>query len=118
VPAPWPPCPPPSPQRRSHGTCKLPGPKVKGNLEGHDTHVVVSHIAAPVFPDTPRSFAGLAALLARRDAEGLVLHRSDGRMAQTKLRVFGLKRPGNIKAKERQRRPVAADGFEPPTKRL
>lgn len=79
------------------GTYELLGPKVQGNLEGHDAHVLVPHAGAPVFPDAPRSFAGLAAWLAGRDVEGLVFHHPDGRMTKIKLRDFGLKRPGNAK---------------------
>jgi len=79
------------------GTYELVGPKVQGNPEGYSAHALLRHdslgidslgIDGPV----PRDFAGLAAWLAGKGLEGLVLHHPDGRMAKIKLRDFGLKR--------------------------
>ena len=76
------------------GTYELLGPKVQGNPERADRHVLVAHSdpALVLLDPVPRDFAGLAAWLGGRDLEGLVFHHPDGRMAKVKLRDFGFKR--------------------------
>lgn len=79
------------------GTYELVGPKIQGNPEGWQFHLLLRHGAkgGPMSPisDVPRTFEGLRNWLAERDFEGLVFHHPDGRMAKIKLCDFGLKRP-------------------------
>jgi hypothetical protein len=72
------------------GTYELCGPKINGNPERYDTHVLVFHAdAAPIALATPVTFASLRALLTERFAhEGIVWHHPDGRMAKLKRRDF------------------------------
>lgn len=78
------------------GTYELVGPKIQGNPEGWQHHLLLRHgaIGGPMkpIPDVPRSFASLRDWLAGKDIEGIVFHHPDGRMAKIKLRDFGLKR--------------------------
>lgn len=74
------------------GTYELVGPKINGNPEGFNSHVLVSHNIAKVFYDAPRTFAELRMWLDGRDIEGLVWHHASGRKAKLKLRDFGLNR--------------------------
>lgn len=69
------------------GTYELVGPKVNGNPERVDTHLLWMHAASPVI-DAPRDFDGLARFLAGFEGEGIVWHHPDGRMAKIKRRDF------------------------------
>lgn len=76
------------------GTYELCGPKVNGNPEGYEHHVLVPHgCYSPLFPDhrIPRDFDGLKALLTSDGFtfEGVVWHHEDGRMVKIKRRDFG-----------------------------
>lgn len=73
------------------GTYELCGPKVQGNPENMQQHILVPH-GIEVFNDCPRDFTGLKAWLAGRDIEGIVWHHSDGRMVKIKAKDFGIKR--------------------------
>jgi hypothetical protein len=76
------------------GTYELCGPKVNGNPEGFESHVLVRHADVETFGATgrPRAFEDLRALvIALRKAdgwEGIVWHHPDGRMAKLKARDF------------------------------
>ncbi len=74
------------------GTYELLGPKIQGNLEKYNTHVLVKHSDATQYPDAPRIFDALAKWLEDKDIEGLVFHHPDGRMAKIKKRDFNQKR--------------------------
>lgn len=76
------------------GTYELLGPKIQGNPEHANGHMLVchGHGTAGNLGDVPRTFEGLRDWLAGKDIEGLVFHHNDGRMAKIKLRDFGLKR--------------------------
>lgn len=78
------------------GTYELVGPKIQGNPEGFQFHLMLRHGAkmGPMkpIPDVPRTFDGLREWFAGQDIEGIVFHHPDGRMAKIKLRDFGLKR--------------------------
>lgn len=74
------------------GTYELMGPKIQGNPDKHETHVLVRH-GTHIIKGAPRTFDGLRDFLAGKNMEGLVFHHPDGRMAKIKLRDFGLKRP-------------------------
>ena len=74
------------------GTYELLGPKVQGNPEKYETHVLLKHSDAEVYSDTPREFSKLEEWLQSKDIEGLVFHHEDGRMAKIKKRDFGQSR--------------------------
>ncbi|MEU4578961.1 hypothetical protein [Nonomuraea sp. NPDC023979] len=75
------------------GTYELLGPKVNGNPDGFEAHVLMRHGWAPLFlreeaKRAPRDYDGLAAWLAQWPNEGVVWHHPDGRMAKIKRRDF------------------------------
>jgi len=77
------------------GAYELIGPKVQGNPEKQQFHLLIRHgdgLAGEI-ADVPRSFDGLRDWLATKDIEGVVFHHPDGRMAKIKGRDFGIKRP-------------------------
>ena len=74
------------------GTYELCGPKIQGNQEGFETHVLVPHSEATQYNNVPRTFDGLRDFLETMDIEGLVFHHQDGRMAKIKKRDFGQRR--------------------------
>lgn len=78
----------------ANGTYELVGPKIQGNPEKMDRHVLImhGHGCAGTLDGVPRDFDGLREWLAGKDIEGVVWHHPDGRMAKIKLRDFGLKR--------------------------
>lgn len=88
--------------KASDGTYELIGPKIQGNPELVSSHVLMSHTNACLALHNPpeRTFAGIRDWLAGKSMEGIVFHHSDGRMAKIKLRDFGLKRSGALKAAE------------------
>lgn len=69
------------------GTYELCGPKVQGNPENYDNHVLVAH-GRQVLMDVPRDFAGLRDYLVACNFEGIVWHHHDGRMVKLKKRDF------------------------------
>ena len=78
------------------GTYELCGPKVNGNPEGFEDHVLIPHGALRLdhvlLPATTveRQYEGLAMFLRRHaPMEGVVWHHLDGRMAKLKRRDFG-----------------------------
>lgn len=72
-------------------TYELIGPKVQGNPEHADKHVLVRH-GADVLLDAPRDFLGLRDYFLTHDIEGLVWHHPDGRMVKIKGKDFGVAR--------------------------
>lgn len=78
------------PENNKDGTYELCGPRVQGNPEGFERHVLVQH--GSISMKAPRSFDELRDWLAERDIEGIVWHHPDGRMCKIKKRDFGLKR--------------------------
>lgn len=82
------------------GTYELCGPKINGNPEGLDEHVLIPH-GRHVFEGIRRDFLGLRLDLDGRDIEGIVWHHPDGRMAKIKLRDFGLSRQSSAKEDDR-----------------
>ncbi|MGI0011973.1 MAG: hypothetical protein ACREBU_00805 [Nitrososphaera sp.] len=73
------------------GTYELCGPKIQGNPEFFDSHVLVRHGNA-ILVLIPRTFDGLKEYLFLHDIEGIVWYHKDGRMAKIKGKDFGLKR--------------------------
>ncbi len=78
--------------RLDDGTYELVGPKIQGNPEGYSRHELIAHDQLQLGADIPRTFEGLRDWLATQDAEGVVFHHPDGRMAKIKGRDFGHKR--------------------------
>jgi hypothetical protein len=76
------------------GTYELIGPKIQGNPERSERHVLIAHssLGLPASEQPPRDFVGIRLWMADRDIEGIVFHHPDGRMAKIKLRDFGIKR--------------------------
>ena len=74
------------------GTYELLGPKIQGNPEKCNTHILMLHIAAVRFRDVPRGLDTIRSWLEKKDIEGLVFRHSDGRMGKIKKKDFGLKR--------------------------
>lgn len=72
-------------------TCELCGPKVQGNPEHFERHVLVLH-GGEQLEDCPRTFDGIREFLTGRDIEGIVWHHPDGRMVKIKAKDYGIKR--------------------------
>lgn len=72
------------------GTYELCGPKVQGNPEGFDHHVLVTHGEHQL--NAPVTFEELKQWFANNDVEGIVWHHADGRMVKIKAKDFGIKR--------------------------
>jgi len=75
------------------GTYELLGPKVNGNPDGFEAHVLMEHGWAPLrlreeAKRAPRDYDGLADWLAKWPNEGIVWHHADGRRAKIKRRDF------------------------------
>lgn len=77
---------------QNDGTYELLGPKINGNPEKLDKHILFAHADAETYGDCPRDIDGLKKWFAGRDIEGIVFHHPDGRMAKIKKRDFNLKR--------------------------
>ncbi len=73
------------------GTYELVGPKVQGNVETLDRHMLLKH-GADVIPDCPRTFEAIREYLRTHDMEGVVWHHVDGRMVKIKRKDFGFDR--------------------------
>lgn len=84
------------------GTFELLGPKIQGNPENMETHMLRRHADALALEGCPyfrppeiageSFFARLRVWLATQDIEGVVWHHEDGRMVKIKKRDFGLER--------------------------
>lgn len=70
------------------GTYELIGPKVNGNPEEVDGHILIRHADAEVLTDVPANFYTLATYFEDFPYEGIVWHHPDGRMAKLKVRDF------------------------------
>jgi hypothetical protein len=73
------------------GTYELCGPKVQGNPEKFETHILIPH-GFEKLPDAPRDFVSIREYLKDRDIEGIVWHHPDGMMVKIKAKDFGFKR--------------------------
>ena len=74
------------------GTYELVGPKVQGNPEGYDRHVIVSHRWGKEYIGILRTFDGIREFMRDKDIEGIVFHHEDGRMAKIKKSDYRMKR--------------------------
>lgn len=77
------------------GTYELIGPKVQGNPEGCDIHILLEHGDHGLI-DVPTDFDGLRDYLERTDIEGIVWYHPDGRMVKLKARDLGIKRGATV----------------------
>lgn len=73
------------------GTFELVGPRINGNTDRLDKHVLIPH-GEDILEDVPRTFDELKSWLAGQDIEGIVWHHPDGKMVKIKKKDFGLKR--------------------------
>lgn len=73
------------------GTYELCGPKVQGNQEGFEDHVLVPH-GCEMLIDVPTTFDGIREYLESHDIEGIVWHHQDGRMVKIKGKDYGIRR--------------------------
>lgn len=74
------------------GTYELLGPKVQGNPERLDRHLLARH-GAHTIGGFPRDYAGIRDALATMGIEGVVWHHPDGRMVKIKAKDLGLPWP-------------------------
>jgi hypothetical protein len=77
------------------GTYELIGPKVQGNPERMQEHMLLAHDSPSLIigESFARTFDGIQEFLRGCNIEGIVFHHPDGRMAKIKGRDFGIKRP-------------------------
>lgn len=75
----------------SEGTYELCGPKINGNPDHFERHLLISHAEdVERYPamDNPRGYDELRKVMAALPWEGIVWHHPDGRMAKLKVRDF------------------------------
>lgn len=77
------------------GTYELCGPKIQGNPEGYESHVLIRHSEAEQYENVPRTYEKIKEWFSNKDIEGIVFHHEDGRMAKIKKRDYNLKRKRN-----------------------
>jgi hypothetical protein len=73
-------------------TYELVGPKIQGNPEHYDKHVLIPHKRAHQYDLPDRSYEGIKEFFKEKDIEGLVFHHEDGRMAKIRKGDYGMKR--------------------------
>ena len=73
------------------GTYELCGPKVQGNPEHFDKHVLIKH-GVIILDNVPRDYEGLREYLRDGNIEGIVWHKDNGDMVKIKAKDFGFKR--------------------------
>ncbi len=69
------------------GTYELVGPKVNGNPDGFDKHVLIHH-GSTALSDAPRDFDNIKEYLRSAKIEGIVWHHPDGRLVKIKRKDF------------------------------
>lgn len=77
------------------GTYELCGPKVQGNPDGLQAHVLLKHGSLTLSDLTDMSFDGIKTYLSNpaNNIEGIVFHhKTDGRMCKIRKSDFGIKR--------------------------
>lgn len=74
------------------GTYELVGPKVNGNPQNQEHHMLIRH-GLYTLEDTARSTAALREQLRTLNAEGIVWHLGDGRMCKLRRKDFGFTWP-------------------------
>ena len=71
------------------GTYELIGPKINGNPERVERHMLIEHKYVDQLKNVPRTYDELYTYLGALPVEGIVWHHPDGRMAKIKRRDFG-----------------------------
>lgn len=71
-------------------TFELVGPRVNGNRDGFEKHMLIPH-GEEIITDAPRTFEALKAYFATAEIEGFVWHHPDGRKVKIKKKDFGFK---------------------------
>jgi hypothetical protein len=80
------------PSQYPDGTYELCGPKVQGNPEKLDDHLLIPH-GVYILPITDYSFEAIKKYLTENDIEGIVFHERRGdRMCKIRKSDFGIKR--------------------------
>lgn len=75
------------------GTYELCGPKIQGNPENLERHVLIKHGSEIAKIGLDVSFNAIQSFLAKTDIEGIVFHhKEDDRMCKIRKSDFGLKR--------------------------
>lgn len=74
-----------------YGTYELCGPKIQGNPEKCEKHILIKHGCEHLY-NAPRDFNGLKQYFINNDIEGIVWHHKDGRMVKIKGIDFGISR--------------------------
>jgi hypothetical protein len=74
------------------GSYELVGPRINGNPDKIDTHVLIRHGADRIHTPLELTFEGIKAFLSTAGVEGIVWHHPDGRMVKIKAKDFGIKR--------------------------
>jgi hypothetical protein len=74
------------------GTYELCGPKIQGNPQGFNDHVLIPHGRA-MLSRVPLTFEGIKLYLTDNAIEGIVWHHPDGRMVKIKAKDFGIPWP-------------------------
>lgn len=70
------------------GTYELCGPKVQGNPEKLEKHMLIRHGAQVIFDPPELNFEDIKKWLFAHDIEGIVWHHPDGRMVKIKKKDF------------------------------
>ena len=70
------------------GTYELCGPKIQGNPENLEDHVLIAHDNAEILDLKDRTFEGIKNYLQDLPYEGVVFKHEDGRQAKIKRRDF------------------------------
>jgi len=76
---------------KEDGRYELCGPKVQGNPERYDIHILIKH-GEDILPVSDFSFEGLWEFLRKEDIEGIVFHGEDGKMCKIKKTNYGIER--------------------------
>lgn len=74
------------------GTYELIGPRINGNKEGLNRHILIKHGEEKVYFPGGVTFETVKRFLDETDYEGIVWHHPDGRMVKIKKKDFGFKR--------------------------
>lgn len=74
------------------GTYELVGPRINGNREGLDRHILIKHGEEKVYFPGGVTYDTVKKFLDEVDYQGIVWHHPDGRMVKIKKKDFGFKR--------------------------
>lgn len=69
------------------GTYELVGPKIQGNPDLYDEHILIRH-GQDIIENFPRDYEGIKLALKASSMEGVVFHHPDGRMVKIKRKDF------------------------------